>query len=127
MKVRNFIIENRALFMDTLEQELCINGISYVRIDNEIHFFNQIVRFYDIEIDKQYIIANFFAKEMKECEIRMPTLSEIDVDSLFKAKQLDYVPIHTYHNIEKDYPIRNYKLQKQESHQVKQLLKKYSK
>lgn len=127
MKVRNFIIENRNLFMDILEKELCINGISYVRINNEIHFLDQIIRFYDLEIDKHYIVTNAFAKNIKEYEMKTLTLAEIDINSLLKVKQLEYVPINTYHKIEKNYPTKNYKIQKQESHKVKQLLKKYSK
>ena len=127
MKVRSFIIENRNLFMDILEKELCINGISYVRINNEIHFLDQIIRFYDLEIDKHYIVTNAFAKNIKEHEMKTLTLAEIDINSLLKVKQLEYVPINTYHKIEKNYSTKNYKIQKQESHNVKQLLKKYSK
>ena len=111
MRVRNFIIENRNLFMDTLEKELCIYGISYVRIDNEIHFLDQIIRFYDIQ------------------EIKIPTLLEMDMISLIKkypiinVKYLHHFEIKNNTSFQK----RNYKIQQQESHKVKKQLKRFSK
>lgn len=41
MKVKNYIVENCYEFIDKLERELCKKGISYVRIDREIHFLDQ--------------------------------------------------------------------------------------
>lgn len=40
MKVKNYIVENCYEFIDKLERELCKKGISYVRIDREIHFLD---------------------------------------------------------------------------------------
>ena len=62
MKVKNYIVENCYEFIDKLERELCKKGISYVRIDREIHFLDQIIRFYDFELDQNIIrdmILNF--------------------------------------------------------------------
>ena len=57
MKVKNYIIENCYVFIDELERELCKRGISYVRIDREIHFLNQIIRLYDFELDRDIIYS----------------------------------------------------------------------
>lgn len=57
MKVKNYIVENCYEFLDELERELCKNGISYVRIDKEFHFLDQIIRFYDFELDKRIICS----------------------------------------------------------------------
>ncbi len=55
MKVKNYIVENCYEFIDKLERELCKKGISYVRIDREIHFLDQIIRFYDSKLDQNII------------------------------------------------------------------------
>lgn len=129
MRVRNFIIENRNLFMDTLEKELCIYGISYVRINNEIHFLDQIIRFYDIEKDKLNIINEFFIKEYNIQEIKIPTLLEMDMISLIKKYPI--IDVKYLHHFEMknntSFQKRNYKIQQQESHKVKQQLKRFSK
>ena len=53
MQVKNYIVDNYQVLINCLEEELCKNGIFYVRIDNEIHFQDKIIRFYDIEVDKK--------------------------------------------------------------------------
>lgn len=45
MVMKNYIVKNYKDIMDELERELCQNNISYVRIDNEIHFLDNIIRF----------------------------------------------------------------------------------
>lgn len=122
MKIRNYIVENYQLLMASLEEELCKNGISYVRIDNEIHFLDYIIRFYDFEIDKSAIIWWGISKikfyEPKEVisifdltKNESCFIPEMKVD--FKTKSYDYQP-------------RNKSVQKLESNLVKQKLKKYS-
>lgn len=127
MKIRNFIVENRALFIDVLEEELCKNGISYVKINNEIHFLDQIIRFYDIEIDKKEIITGFFTKQIKNEENELTDLLKLDMNFLSPDKEIKYTPIQSYLKITHDYQNRNRYIQKQESHKVKQQLKKYFK
>ena len=70
MKIKNYIVENYQLFMGYLEEDLCKKGISYVRIDNEIHFLDQIIRFYDFELDKKVIIeSQIFKPNIKKEEL----------------------------------------------------------
>lgn len=50
MNVKKYLVENSEYFMNELERQLCIQGISYVRIENEFHFNNQIIRFLTLMI-----------------------------------------------------------------------------
>lgn len=45
MIVRNIYVSNKELFVDNLLRELIKQEISYVLIDNELHFSNYIIRF----------------------------------------------------------------------------------
>ena len=120
MKIRNYIVENYQLLMDCLEKELCKNGISYVRIDNEIHFQNQIIRFYDIELDIKEIISWLFTKIEIEDPIERFVLNPMvfnNIELLPEEKR--------FTNLEKNYQSRNKFIQKQESNMVNQKLKRY--
>ena len=48
MKIIYYITNDVKLIIELLERELCIRQISYVRVDNEIHFLDKIVRIIDI-------------------------------------------------------------------------------
>ncbi len=78
MIVKNYIVENCYEFIDKLERELCKKGISYVRIDREIHFLDQIIRFYDSELDQNIIhdmLLNFKkleSSDLYECIFLKP-------------------------------------------------------
>ena len=122
MKVKSYIVENYQLLMDYLEEELCKNGISYVRIDNEIHFLDQIIRFFDFEIDREMIIIWGLGKyeEFLDIQDRF-TLANLSFDDV-----RDYVPEIIYIRDDKCYQRRNKFIKKQESNQVNQKLKKYS-
>ena len=120
MKIRNYIVENYELLMDYLEKELCQNGISYVRIDNEIHFQDQIIRFYDIELDIEEIITWSFTKIEIEDPIERFVLNPMvfnNIELLPEEKR--------FTNLEKNYQSRNKFIQKQESNMVNQKLKRY--
>lgn len=120
MKIRNYIVENYQILMDSLEEDLCKNGISYVRIDNEIHFLDQIIRFFDFEADKEMIITWGFSKiAFSEIEDRF-TLANLSFDDA-----RDFVPTYVFDK-KKDYQPRNKSMHKRESNLVKQKLKKYS-
>lgn len=49
MKIKNFLVEQIDHIMDEVERILCLEGISYIKVDNEIHCPNLILRFYDME------------------------------------------------------------------------------
>ncbi len=120
MKIENYIVENYQLLMDLLEKDLCKMGISYVRIDNEIHFLDKIIRFFDFEIDKREIISWGFSK--------IEVLNIVDRFSLvnFSFNDIDnYVPEKISFNDNKCYQRRNKSSYKNESNKVKQKLKRY--
>jgi hypothetical protein len=117
MKVKNYIIENCYVFIDELERELCKRGISYVRIDREIHFLNQIIRLYDFELDRDIIYSRLInGISLKNQNILCHELSEC----------IDFMP--EKNNINKlSYQRQNKKSLKYESKMVSQKIKKYSK
>lgn len=121
MIIRNYIVENYQLFIDSIEEELCKNGISYVRIDNEIHFLDRIIRFFDFEIHKEMIITWGFSK-----------IDVLDVSDRFSLVDFsfddirNYVPERITFTNNKCYQPRNKFSLKCESNLVKQRLKKYS-
>ena len=94
MNVKKYLVENSEYFMNELERQLCIQGISYVRIENEFHFNNQIIRFFDFD-DLKILLPVLMKEELKQ----------------------EYKRVTPY------YESRNKKMNRQESHLVKQKLK----
>lgn len=143
MQVKNYIVENSFLFMDCLERELCRQGISYVKIDNEIHFQNQIIRLYDFEKDFDEIIKWFIMKELQEKEVSLDDLLIITPEEDFYKKQAEKI-MNCISKIErrpileipeskeflierkKCYLKRNHNTLKRESIEVNQKLKRYN-
>lgn len=101
MQIKNYIVDNRELFFDYLEKELCQNGISYVRIDNEIHFQNKIIRLYDIKLDKRSIINFMFSKINIEERRVLNSIKELQC-----AKRLGYEDIEIIINMQQSYENR---------------------
>lgn len=50
MIVRDVLVVERRLFEESLIKELILLGVSYVQVDNEIHFDNYIYRFYELNM-----------------------------------------------------------------------------
>lgn len=127
MKIKNYIVDNYQLLMSCLEEELCKNGISYVRIDNEIHFQDQIIRFYDMEIDFNAIVNWCFSKiETREIEIGKARFDALN-SSLNLYKPDDCYCLNKLIDMnESSYYRMNKSKRKYESYQVNQKLKKYS-
>lgn len=50
MIVTDIYVKNREIFIDMLIRKLIKEGRSYVKIENEIHFDNYILRIYEIEL-----------------------------------------------------------------------------
>ena len=48
-RVRNYIVDDKSYFCDLLAKTLCRNNISFVQIENEFHFYDKILRFYNLE------------------------------------------------------------------------------
>lgn len=128
MKVKNYIIENYQVFMDQLEKELCQNNISYVRIDNEIHFLDKIIRFYESHIEMMLAWGHLYLENNEEIDL-IPVFYELNTNFYRKDK--------VYHKPNDDsekenlktktYQSRSKYLKKQESYLVKQKLKRYNK
>jgi len=127
MRVKSYVIENREEFINELEKELCQNGISYVKIGYEFHFLDQIIRFYDFEIDKCMIINSFLMKEsqkqMEKLEINLDDMPK-KIDPFDLLVGLSYKDKHI-DEYSKNYQRRNKFNQKQESIKVNQKLKRY--
>lgn len=107
MIVKNILVEDIDFIMDILERELCKRGISYVRIENEIHFQGKIIRFLNFKTDYKKIINRSLAFH--------PTPNEYEI------------PNFVYVTEPKQYSKRNHAIHKQESNKVKQILKRFSK
>lgn len=122
MKVKNYIVENKKLFFDCIEKELCQKGISYVKVDSEIHFQNQIVRLYDIELDKTEIISFLLSRmNLEKKEINA-------IINKFKySKNLFIETEEALTTNDKNYQKMNKTTQKQQSNQVNQKIKTYKK
>lgn len=135
MKIKNYLVENYQLLMGCLEEELCKNSISYVRIDNEIHFLDYIIRFYDLELDKSAIINWIFYNQLRFEKIEIIESSPFNENQgpIFTRLNQDYIKLLDKKNeinpdlFPKNYQSRNKYIQKQESHKVKQKLKSYRK
>lgn len=128
MKVKYYITNQQVLVLDILERELCKRQISYVRIENEIHFNNQIVRILDIKKDKniivnlslENIVKNSFVSNLLSYEFEK-TESKSFSDNLYKKIDLN----NLLYLDEKKYPKMNIKTIRNESKRNKQLLKRY--
>ena len=130
MKVRYYIVENCYEFIDTLERELCQKGISYVRIDTEIHFLDQIIRFLDFDLDMDLIVKLYFSK----LELR----STNDITLFTDLNQNDYLDFIPQNNIYQQYHTEfthnnhtyqqlNKRMLKNQSNNANQKLKRYKK
>lgn len=64
MEVRNILVPEKESFFNGLVKILGLNGISYVQVDNEIHFQDFIYRLYDknsfIDISDEMAILRVF-------------------------------------------------------------------
>lgn len=64
MEVKNILVEDKEKFLNGLLKILGLNGISYVQVDNEIHFQDFIYRLYDknssIDISDEMAIVRVF-------------------------------------------------------------------
>lgn len=64
-RVKNYIVTHKQDVCDYLEMFLCKQNISYVRVDNEFHFNDQIYRFYSMQEAKVLINKKEVVQEPK--------------------------------------------------------------
>ena len=127
MNVKKYLVENSEYFMNELERQLCIQGISYVRIENEFHFNNQIIRFFDFNDFRETMIKekmkeeiDFFKPLTLVSQNNEPIFVTFFVLKFFKPL---IVVEENYEKRTPYYEPRNKKMNRQESHLVKQKLK----
>ena len=71
MRVKKILVNDVSIVMDLLIRELIKEEISYVKVDNEIHFEDSIYRFYNIE-EKELIKS----EDDKRIELLLNTIKE---------------------------------------------------
>lgn len=115
MKIKRYIISDRKVFMDNLEEELCKRNISYVKIENEIHFLDYVIFFYDLNLDLKLIVSSFFNDLFQEKQLNL------GIQQIFNIENINNLQSES--NI--TYQKRNKKVNKNESNYAKQKIKKY--
>ena len=123
MKIKNYIVDNIDVIIESIERELCIKGISYVRIENEFHFNDQIIRLYDLELHKKIIFAWLLSKEFEELDNNLE--ETINLSMNFSQAYVPPLCEFDYLREEKTYQPRRKNNYKQESKRVNQLIKNY--
>lgn len=100
-RVRKIVVQNKEVFIDILLRELIKNNISYVQIENEIHFLDKIFRIYTFEEAKILQITD------------NPLINLFDDIDISRKLNKD---ITVYNNVSDDFPdtsIKNPKYNKQ--------------
>ena len=82
-RVKYIIVKEKELFIENLIRELIRQEINYVKVENEIHFLDNIVRVLD-PVDDRYLIMNEFLE-------KNPILVGNDyIRELLNKKEKDY-------------------------------------
>lgn len=117
MNIKYFLTNEKTFILDLLEKELCINGISYVRIDNEVHFENNIIRVLDYVEDKRIIYNLVMNNRHIELINSINTISLSPIDDYSNCK-----PININYNVE--LPKQKKKSLKNDSYKTNLMLKR---
>ena len=64
MIIKNIMTNNVDFIIDLFEKELCSNNVQYVKVDNEIHFNNFIIRVYSTKEIKNALDNNLNIKNL---------------------------------------------------------------
>lgn len=83
MQIKNILVEQKEYVMSEIERFLCIEGISYVKVDNEIHCPNLILRFHEFE---EYLDSMVRIRLQQEMENSM-NLEKMIEDSFIIIKK----------------------------------------
>ena len=132
MRIKRYIVSNRKVFMDSLEEELCKKNISYVTIENEIHFLDHIIFFYDMELDLKLIISLFLNNLNIERKSNLDICEVLNFESK-RYKETHFIDVENIQNIKNEkilttnltYQKRNKRTNKNESAFANQKIKKY--
>ena len=104
--VKRILVEEKELVMGEIESFLCRQGISYVKVENEIHIPNLILRFFDFEeyrlicrVGLENIIENFSLDDLllvNSNKVLLPRYQEFLSDLKSKRPQREFIiPITT--------------------------------
>lgn len=107
MIIKNIMTNNVDFIIDLFEKELCSNNVQYVKVDNEIHFNNFIIRVYSTKEIKNALDNNLNIKNLGVFSDNVISM-EIPKEEKTKTKTPQYK--------KKDI--------KRASHKVKKLIKK---
>ena len=69
MDIRNIYSNAKEKVIDFLLRYLCQHNISYVRVENEVHFLDKIYRFYDSKDNSLEDTLEKFYKTLNELEV----------------------------------------------------------
>lgn len=89
MIIRDFTTNNLELIMDIIIRELIKRDMSYVRVDNELHFDNHIFRFHEKREYENNLVA-------------------IPINILESLNEHYNMPEHKYFNVVDNYPKEEY-------------------
>lgn len=89
MIIRDFTTNNLELIMDIIIRELIKRDMSYVRVDNELHFDNHIFRFHEKREYENNLVA-------------------IPINILESLNEYSNMPEHKYFNVVDNYPKEEY-------------------
>lgn len=129
MKILNKLVSNKEVFMDELEKELCKMGISYVKVDNEIHFSETILRLYTYEelIDGFRLILIEKSEQKRKEHIELMS-SILDIGRMYDINRHLDIYCHVEQDIikhQEKYQKRTKNDYKKESQIANQKLKRY--
>ena len=102
MDIRNIYSNAKEKVIDYLLRYLCQHNISYVRVENEVHFLDKIYRFYD---SKDNSLEDTLEKIYK-------TLNELEVSKRlsFDDNLIEFTTIEE--RVDNKYPIPDYNKKK---------------
>ena len=85
-RVRNILVSNLDSFKELLIRGLIRHNISYVMIDNEVHCFDKIFRFYDVKDACNLIDEGVLIFGREDEKIRLLS----DMDLIFAKKEQEF-------------------------------------
>lgn len=129
MKVLNKLVSDKETYIDCLEKELCKMGISYVKVDNEIHFSETILRLYTYEelIDGFRLMLIEKSEQKRKEHIELMS-SILDIGRMYDINRHLDIYCHVEQDIikhQKKYQKRTKNDYKKESQIANQKLKRY--
>lgn len=133
--VVNYLLESnelRELILDKIERKLCEDGISYVKVDNEIHFLDVMFRFITPSEMILFSPLDNLRTDVEEILVNVEELCSSnyfnqDIKEIFSSKYTEYRPMLEEHSAPNPIYIQPSNKKKQLKMQNKVLNKKFRK